>query len=89
MTTGMRLKNDKRLVSMTYWWPRVLHIPVALPQTILVDVSEHYSDLWAVLDGKGIPSKVVKAVGEVANTMGWPIFLRGDLTSGKHEGLLS
>ena len=72
--------------SMTYWWPIVsAQCPtVPMPRTVTVFVKNQRA-LFAALDGKRLPDELLKRVAAACAKVGFPCFLRGDLTSGKHN----
>src|SRR3989337_1939955 len=72
--------------SMLYWYPRVADADVPQPETIIVPVPPGFNPS-TVLDGSPFPPKLVTAVRDACAEVGYPAFLRGDLTSGKHGWL--
>lgn len=80
----MDMIQSRYMNSMLYWWPRVETISeVPMPKTVFV-----YSDIrhwYDVMDGKGLPDGVSDALKAVAKQIGYPLFVRGDQTSAKHD----
>ena len=72
--------------SMLYWYPLVKDVDVPQPETIIVPVPPGFNPS-TVLDGAPFPPKLVTAVRDACAEVGYPAFLRGDLTSGKHGWL--
>lgn len=68
---------------MLYWWSRIKDLSIPQPKTIIVPV--HTLDLLGFVDSgiplRGVESKL-KAVGV---EIGYPLFLRTDVLSNKHD----
>lgn len=69
--------------SMLYWWPKVNELHIPIPKTEIVEVP--YRHLVAMLDGKRLPRQYEKAVIDAAGSIGFPLFLRTDMSSAKHS----
>src|SRR4030042_84084 len=70
--------------SLLYWFPFVPRSGVPHPPTLIVPVDP--SALWAMLDGRdGFSEASKKALVEAGRKIGYPLFLRTDQLSGKHE----
>jgi hypothetical protein len=72
--------------SFFYWWPKVKDLGVPVPRTECVDIGPQFRrDMLANFDGKldHLP-EWDKQVREAAARIGYPLFLRTDLSSGKH-----
>lgn len=70
---------------LSWWFPRI-PLRIAAPETRLV-MYEGRDSLVALLDGK-VPDgfyKLRTGLIEMGDTLGWPIFLRTDYLSGKHD----
>jgi hypothetical protein len=69
--------------SMLYWYPKVKDL-VPTPKTIMVPVKtdEPFYDL---LDGNPLPPNLEKELKKAANKIGYPLFMRSDVFSGKHD----
>lgn len=69
--------------SMTIWWPVVERLGLPAPRTIMVPISQ---EMWeAAINGDAPPAADAQALAEAAERIGYPLFLRNDLTSGKHS----
>ncbi|MEW6048649.1 MAG: ATP-grasp domain-containing protein [Bacillota bacterium] len=69
--------------SLLFWWPRVRDVAVPKPKTVAVWAGWH--TLAGLLDGKPLPEEVRVLVEAAAAHLGYPLFLRTDLASCKHE----
>ncbi|MFZ5768522.1 MAG: ATP-grasp domain-containing protein [Bacillota bacterium] len=69
--------------SLLVWWPRVREVVVPKPKTVVVWAGWH--TLAGLLDGKALPEDVRVLVEAAAAHLGFPLFLRTDLASCKHE----
>ncbi|MGB9848917.1 MAG: ATP-grasp domain-containing protein [Moorellaceae bacterium] len=69
---------------LTRWWPKVEAIDVPKPETIILPFPAR--DILSVAEPEwgGDPRKILDAVARAADTLGYPVFLRTDLVSGKH-----
>lgn len=73
--------------SMLYWWPKVKDLAIPMPKTRIVEVKD-FNDLYKLLDGELTEgwTNLVERVDVACEEMGGPpLFLRTDLTSGKHQ----
>ena len=71
----------ERQSSMLYWWPKILHLDVPQPRTTCIRVRN--SDMKAAVNGGPLPD--LTPVKDAAGVMGYPLFLRSDHMSAKHE----
>ena len=71
----------ERQSSMLYWWPKILHLNIPMPPTISMHVKN--SAMEAAVNGGPLPD-FTHAKG-IANAMGYPLFIRSDHMSAKHE----
>jgi len=71
--------------SMLYWWPKVRDLDIPKPKTIIVEIPhEVFVDL---LDG-GLEIKTYHpALFAAAEELGYPLFMRTDILSAKHQWL--
>ncbi len=67
---------------MLYWWPLVSLTDVPRPKTIIVWTGIH--PLMDMLDGKELPDYLKDFIILGTEKLGYPLFLRTDLASGKH-----
>lgn len=68
---------------MLYWWPSVKNLHIPMPQTEIIEVP--YDDLVGLLDGKRLSSQDEERVIEAGEKVGYPLFLRTDMASAKHQ----
>jgi len=69
--------------SMLYWWPRVKDLGIPLPKTEIVEVL--YDDLVGLLDGERLSPQDEQRLIEAGGKIGYPLFLRTDMASAKHQ----
>lgn len=69
--------------SMVYWWPRVMHLSVPMPETEIIDVGHEH--LQGLLDGRRLPLEIEVQILGAADRLGYPVFLRTDQASAKHD----
>jgi hypothetical protein len=67
--------------SLLYWLPRICELGIPYPHTVCLPAGE---DILAPLDGAEIPAKLMDSIRSAARSIGYPLFLRTDLQSGKH-----
>lgn len=72
--------------SALLWLPRITEAGLPVPQTIIVPY-EHYKCL-SIFDGEHSDEfeRLSEAVMAAAREIGFPVFIRTDLTSAKHSG---
>jgi len=69
--------------SLLYWWPLVFNSGVPVPKTEIIVLPEgHGID---IVDNPKILKEYEKRIDEIAAKLGYPMFFRTDLTSGKHQ----
>lgn len=71
--------------SMFYWWPKVKDLPIPQPKTFMVRFKGDFT--YDVVDGDINPSweRFFAKVKAEAKKIGYPLFMRCDETSHKHE----
>lgn len=69
--------------SMCLWWPKVAGLAVPRPETVIVDVG--HDRLCDLLDGQDLPPMIWDEIRSAADRLGYPVFMRTDLSSGKHD----
>lgn len=80
----MELEQDLRKNSMLYWFPFIENLePLKIPRTILVEVGE--PELLDFLLDQHIPPEWVHKFKVAAREIGYPVFIRTDECSGKHN----
>lgn len=69
--------------SLLVWFPAVQGCGIPHPKTEIVELGAEM--LWGILDGKPLDLPQKTALYDAAQRIGYPLFLRTDLTSGKHQ----
>jgi len=71
--------------SMFYWWPKIKKLDIPQPKTFMVRFKGDFT--FEVIDGNINPSweRFFAKVEAEAKKIGYPLFLRSDETSNKHE----
>jgi hypothetical protein len=69
--------------SLLYWYPKIAELPINTPKTKWVEVP----NLYSILDGKRLSASLVHQIVETAQSIRYPLFLRTDLVSNKHDWL--
>lgn len=67
--------------SLLYWWPKVKDLGIPVPKTVILETDRQ--TLRSVLEGPW-PAHLAVHVYEAARQIGFPLFLRTDMASGKH-----
>jgi len=70
--------------SMLVWWPAIKDLGIPVPKTELIPIDR--DNVLEALDGAyplSVPT--VEAINKAAWTFGYPVFIRTDLASGKHD----
>lgn len=74
---------------MSHWFPKLEASGVPVPRTKMLSMpKEAYRDIFNLFDGKPLEGKAapfLAAVQAAGDEIGWPVFLRTGLTSGKHS----
>lgn len=74
---------------MSYWLPRLEAAGIPVPRTRMVPMSrDAYRDMFNLFDGKpleGPATPFLQKLETVAKEIGFPVFLRTGMTSGKHS----
>lgn len=70
--------------SMLYWWPKVQDLNIPMPKTV-IPVEMSFWDWLKPLDGEHLPNDALGIITEAADNLGYPLFMRSDLTSSKHD----
>lgn len=82
MTSHQDLENES---SLLYWYPKIAdELPTPLTQILVVDCEER-SQLIGMLDGNKISRNLGYKIKTAANVIGYPLFLRTDQASAKHD----
>jgi len=69
--------------SLLYWFPAVERAGIPHPRTKIVWVG--WKNLCAVLDDKPLPENVCRDIVAAVEDIGYPLFMRTDLHSAKHD----
>ena len=70
--------------SMLYWYPLTKNLPVPQPRTEFVLQKDGW---WKYLDRAKFSKKDTAKLPKSAKSFGYPLFMRTDLASGKHDYL--
>ena len=72
--------------SALYWLPKIVGADLPTPATVVVPYDHH--EALEILDGLKPAhwDTWAREVTEAAGAVGWPVFIRTDLASAKHEG---
>lgn len=77
------------LSAMSYWFPKLEAAGLPVPRTKLFKMpADVQQEIWEALDGKpgaGLIAEFARQVTVLAADFAYPIFLRTDHTSGKHD----
>jgi len=81
----LKMRDEKS--SLLHWFGILGQAGVWMPKTRIVRCQDDAKALFQILDGKTSDRffEIVKEVQEAGDAIGYPIFLRTDLTSGKHN----
>ncbi len=81
---GKRFKLENES-SMMNWYPKIKGI-LRTPKTVIVPFTEEeLSEIRRTLDGKMLSDKLIEKIYSGADEIGFPLFMRSDQASGKHE----
>lgn len=72
--------------SALIWFPKIEVAGLPVPRTIFVPYSHH--EMLSIFDGEDTPERprLMAACEEALSIVGYPAFIRSDLTSAKHSG---
>jgi len=79
-----KTKVSINVSSLFNWYPKTKNLPVPQPRTETVMISQGSLFRFAE-EGKPLPDEDKTRIEETANKIGYPLFLRTDLASGKHS----
>jgi len=84
-----------RETSMLHWWPKIQGLGLPLPGTVIVELTqEEGAALWEFVmsqqegghrEVEELPVDLVNRLQGAAKVIGYPLFMRTDQASGKHE----
>ena len=69
--------------SMLYWWPKIKDLDIPQPKTEFVNVNTN--EILEVLNRKQDTIQHEKEIRELADSFGYPVFVRSDHLSDKHS----
>ena len=82
----MRRESRQRALadpaSAFWWWPRVVNLEIPQPRTIMLETG--FDSLMTFADHK-TANHIPESAYEAARDIGYPLFLRTDLASAKHD----
>jgi hypothetical protein len=64
--------------SMAYWLPKILHLTIPMPKTVLIPVKFGEG-------GDYLSEQTHAQVEETVKIMGYPVFIKTDMSAGKHS----
>lgn len=85
------LRKDERILreldknSLCYWYPKIEHLAIPMPLTYTVKLDHDNAYNAAIESTERLDSAVVQKVTDFALILGFPVFMRTDLCSGKHD----
>lgn len=75
--------------SMLYWYPKIRGLKIPQPRTEIIKCKCDLTELVGDADGlspQGIRSNIdISAIEKACNRMSYPVFMRSDMTSHKHN----
>lgn len=83
--TYLRLREES---SLLFWWPKVRGLGVPVPETKVLEFGPRCLAAVCCPDSEEDAAearRVIEAVREAAREFGYPVFIRTDHASGKHE----
>jgi hypothetical protein len=69
--------------SMLYWYERIKHLDIPMPRTEIALVEDFRT--WIGMLDDGMKDSQYEQIKKAANKIGYPVFVRTDLCSGKHD----
>jgi hypothetical protein len=69
--------------SLLYWFPKVEELGIPQPRSEIVWLG--WERMCGLLDGKALPAKLSAEIETAALKIGFPLFMRTDLHSAKHD----
>jgi len=73
--------NEITKNSMLYWYPKIKNLPIPQPKTVYTRIDPKVA--WELMDGK--TNLDINKLKNIARKIGYPLFLRTDQLSGKHN----
>jgi hypothetical protein len=75
--------EQRNKTSMLYWWPKVELLEIPVPRTTFIAADSRHI-LSVMENGAELDSTFAAHLKDVASDFGYPVFVRTDLSSGKH-----
>ncbi len=69
--------------SMLNWYPKIKGLLIPQPKTIMVKVQDKHKTLFDIVEGRAFSN--IEAIHEAAQSLGFPVFMRTERLSSKHE----
>jgi len=69
--------------SLLFWFPKIKGLGIPVPRTEILSIAR--DDLLGILDGDDWPPGFIEEARRTAQKIGYPLFLRTDLASDKHN----
>ena len=72
--------------SLLFWWPKVKDLGIPVPRTEIWDTGDGLKSWFYAMEGGRQPGDLffLEEAEQIARLIGYPLFLRTDLASGKH-----
>lgn len=83
ISTGERTRLSKQS-SMVNWWPKVRCLGIPVPKTSILPITPEAVVFWSYLEGSH-PARLEDNLESRAKRLGYPLFVRTDQTSAKHD----
>lgn len=71
--------------SMNFWFPKIQNLDIPIPKTEIILTKKDPFEWWGFLDNDKLSKKDLKLLHDTADYIGYPLFMRNDFTSGKHN----
>ena len=72
--------------SMINWWSVIKHLDIPMPKTNIVGLTNNdRRSLYGLIENEKLPDALKKELLDAANDIGYPLFMRSDQGSGKHQ----
>lgn len=82
MMIKMKVAED----SMLIWFPKIKNLPIPQPKTVMLPLNDiEIGQFLKSMDGGELPETVLKRMDNALESFRFPVFIRTDLASGKHD----
>jgi hypothetical protein len=78
---------DSKRNSMLFWFPKIKDLDIPIPKTEMIIVNLNFNYIEYLDNPQNFPRNILKLLKMKAREIGYPIFLRTDHLSGKHEAI--